>query len=132
MPGVIDPETMNVDSLPGIWSPVQWELTEEERLKELQDQATASLLWAIDVPEALLRLLLYECDIERALDAPEGYDPEQQGEWDASLVTFKFQRALRLEKVERDRDYLYVEYDFENRGVWSIAIEPEKVTIERL
>ncbi len=30
MPGVIDPETMNIDGLPGIWSPVQWELTEQE------------------------------------------------------------------------------------------------------
>ncbi len=28
MPGIIDPETTHVDDLPGIWSPVQWELTE--------------------------------------------------------------------------------------------------------
>jgi hypothetical protein len=27
MPIEIDPETMNVDDLPGIWSPVQWELS---------------------------------------------------------------------------------------------------------
>lgn len=29
MPGVIDPETLPVDELPGIWTPVQWELTED-------------------------------------------------------------------------------------------------------
>jgi len=56
MPIDIDPETMNVDKLPGIWSPVQWELTEEEHIQELDTQATASLLFAVDVPEAILRL----------------------------------------------------------------------------
>jgi hypothetical protein len=44
MPGVIDPETINADTLPGIWSPVQWELNEHERIHELETQATASLL----------------------------------------------------------------------------------------
>jgi hypothetical protein len=58
MPGVIDPETMNTDGLPGIWSPVQWKLTEEERIAELEAQTEASLLSAVDVPEAILRLLL--------------------------------------------------------------------------
>ena len=42
MPIDMDPETMNVDELPGIWSPVQWELSEEERIMELEQQATAS------------------------------------------------------------------------------------------
>ena len=32
MPSIIDPETIYVDNLPAIWSPVQWELTEEERM----------------------------------------------------------------------------------------------------
>ncbi len=50
MPGIIDPETMNADTLPGVWSPVQWELTEEERLQEQDTQATANLLWSVDVP----------------------------------------------------------------------------------
>jgi hypothetical protein len=39
MPIEIDPETMNVDDLPGIWSPVQWELSEDERIQELEMQA---------------------------------------------------------------------------------------------
>lgn len=39
MPGVIDPETMNAGTLPGIWSPVQWELSQEERIAELEAQS---------------------------------------------------------------------------------------------
>ena len=80
MAGVINPETLYVDDLPGIWSPVQWELSDAERIKELDEQARASLLWAVDVPETILRLLLNETEIERAYEAPKGYDPEQQGE----------------------------------------------------
>ncbi len=58
MPSVIDPETLYVDDLPAIWSPVQWELDEEERIQAVEEQATASLLWTMDAPEAILRLLL--------------------------------------------------------------------------
>jgi hypothetical protein len=34
MPPSIDPETMNVDELPGIWLPVQWPLSEDDRIQE--------------------------------------------------------------------------------------------------
>lgn len=132
MPGVIDPETMNADELPGIWSPVQWELTEEERKIELEHQATASLLWAVDIPETILRLLLAETAIDRAYGPPKGYQPEIQGEWNDEILTYEFKRPMRLAKVERDRDYLYVEYDFGDRGVWAFEIKPEKVTIQRI
>lgn len=132
MPKIIDPETTNVDELPGIWSPVQWELSEEERRHELEEQSTASLLWAVDVPETILRLLLREATIERAYAPPKGYHPEQQGEWDKSLVTFQFKRPIHLKRAERDRDYLYIEYDFGSLGYWAIEIKPEKVSIERL
>ena len=60
MTAVIIPETLHVDDLPGIWSPVQWLLSEDERAAELEQQATASLLYAVDAPEAILRLLLEE------------------------------------------------------------------------
>jgi hypothetical protein len=132
MPGIIDPETLNVDDLPTIWLPVQWELTDEERTQELEEQATASLLWSAVAPEAILRLLLAETAIERAYEPPRGYDPEQQGEWDESLVTFQFKRPFRLERVQRERDLLSVEYDFGDRGRWMFEIEPEKVTIRRV
>lgn len=132
MPGVIDPETMNVDELPVVWSPVQWELTGSERAAELEAQATASLLWAVDVPEALLRLLLGETEIGRVFSPPRGYDLERQGEWDESLVTFAFRRTLHLIRQIRERDRLLVEYDFEDLGHWVLEIEPEKVTLERL
>jgi hypothetical protein len=132
MPKIIDPETIYVDNLPGIWSPVQWELSEQERAQELEDQATASLLWAVDAPQTILRLLLNETDIDRAYDPPEGYDPEEQGYWEKDLVTFQFKRSIQLARVEREQDYLLIEYDFGSLGRWIFEIEPEKVTIERL
>ena len=132
MPRYIDPETMNVDDLPGIWSPVQWELSEDERIQELHSQATASLLWAVDAPEAILRLLLGETAIDRALEPPKGYKPEVQGEWDPSLVTFQFKRDIELLNVEREGDYLYVEYRFEDLGVYALEIEPDNINISRL
>ncbi len=132
MPAIMDPETMYVDDLPAIWSPVQWELAPEEHAHELEEQATASLLRAVDAPEAILRLMLDETGIQRAYEAPEGYDPEQQGEWNSALVTFQFKRPIRLERVERDRDFLYVEYNFGDLGRWALEFEPEKVRIERV
>ena len=132
MPRYVDPETMNVDELPGIWSPVQWELSEEERIQELHMQATASLLWAVDVPEAILRFLLGETAIDRALDPPPGFDSEIQGEWDHDLVTFQFKRPIELLKVERDRDYLYVEYKVSDLGIYALEIEPDNIQISRL
>jgi hypothetical protein len=132
MPGIIDPETMNADDLPGVWSPVQWELTEEEHDQELETQSKGSLLWAVDVPEAILRLLLQETEIERLLEPPERYDPALQGEWVPELVTFGFKYPIALIKEERDVNYLYLEYKFGDSVYWSIEIEPEKVTIERI
>lgn len=132
MPGVIDPERINVDVLPGIWTPVQWEMNEEERKTELEQQATASLLWSIDVPEAILRLLLSETRIERTYEPPEGYDPEVQGEWNGELVVFKFRNSIGLDDVIREPNKLTVAYNFGDLGYWCIEIEPEKVTIERI
>lgn len=132
MPGVIDPETMYTDDLPGIWSPVQWELSEEERRDEIERQAKASLLWSVSAPEAILRLLLEECEIERALDPPDSYDPELQGEWEDWLVTFKFRRPIRLKEVEGERESIYLVYDFGEAGYWDFEITPEKVSISRI
>lgn len=132
MPRRIDPLTINVDELPGIWSPVQWELFEDERLEELENQATASLIWTVDTPEALLRLFLNETDIKRAYDPPNGYDPEFQGEWDAELVTFQFMREIAVVKVVREEDFLYVEYKVEDLGDWAIEIQTDIINIFHL
>jgi len=132
MPRRIDPQTINVDKLPGIWSPVQWELSEDERLEELENQASASLLWTVDTPEAILRLFLNETDIKRTYDPPNGYDPEIQGEWDADLVTFQFMREIELVKVIREEDYLYVEYKVEDLGNWAIEIQTDIINIVHL
>ena len=132
MPGVIDPERINIDTLPGIWTPVQWEMTDEERKTELEQQATASLLWSVDIPEAILRLLLSETRIERTFEAPEGYNPDTQGEWDPELIAFKFRIPMRLDDVGREPNKITAAYNFGDLGYWCIEIEPEKVTIERI
>jgi hypothetical protein len=132
MPAVIDPETMYVIDLPGVWSPVQWELSETERAQEIEAQATASLLWSISVPEAILRLLLNETAIERAFEPPDGYDDEVQGEWDDTLLIFAFKHAVKIEKVERESNFLTIELKISDLGHWMMEIEPEKVTIEKI
>ena len=132
MPGVIEPEMINSEGLPGIWSPVQWELNDEERAEELDAQSTASLLWSVDIPEAILRLLLQETEVERVFEPPENFDPGNQGEWDPELVTFGFRKPLELIKVEREHNFLYLEYKFGDLGYWSFEIKPEKVTISRI
>jgi len=132
MPSIIDPLTMYVDNLPGIWSPVQWEISDSERIREIEDQAVASLLWAVDAPESILRLLLNETDIQRISAPPEGYDPKTQGEWDETLVTFKFKRSVRLVEEDRGKDNLLVSYEVDDLGLWALDIGPEKVVIERI
>ena len=132
MPSIIDPQTIHVDELPAIWSPVQWELTEEERVQAIDEQATASLLWTMDAPEAILRLLLGETEIRRMVQAPEGYEPEEQGEWDQEILTFGPYRPIKLIEVEREPDYLRLVYNFGDLGYWEFMIESEKVSIERI
>jgi hypothetical protein len=132
MPGLIDPETLHADDLPTIWSPVQSPIEAAERARELEEQATASLLWSSDAPEAILRLLLGETDIARAFDPPERYDPAMQGEWDASLVTFRFARPIRLIQEERSPDHLALEYKLEGAGFWRLEFTPESVSIRKV
>ncbi len=132
MPFIIDADTMYVDDLPAIWSPVQWEMTPEEAVEEEEQQAIANLLWAIDTPEAVLRLLLNEVEIEQAFAPPEGYDPQQQGEWDSSLKTYQFHRRMKLYSLHREPNLLQVTYQVEDLGYWTLEITPERVIIERV
>ena len=132
MPAVIDPETFYVDDLPAIWSPVQWELNEGERIQAVEEQATASLLWSMDAPEAILRLLLDETGIQRLHAPPEGYNPEMQGDWDESLITFGPKRAIKLESEQRTPHRLELVYNLGDLGYWEFVIEAEKVSIERI
>ena len=132
MPGVIDHETIHVDNLPTIWSPVQHELSPEEHAKELEDQATASLLWASPVPEQILRVLLSETAIERTDQPPAGFDPDLQGEWDDALITFAFKRAIHLTREERTSDKLVLEYRLEDAGYWLFEITHDTLTVGRI
>jgi hypothetical protein len=132
MPSVIDPQTLYVDDLPAIWSPVQWELTEQERIQAVEEQATASLLWTMDAPEAILRLLLDETGIQRLYGPPKDYNPEEQGDWNKELITFGPQRPIKLESIERTPTHLELVYDFGELGRWEFVIESERVSIERI
>ena len=131
MPGNIDPETIHVDKLPVIWCPLQENLDQAESLVEREEQATASLLWVADAPEAILRLLLNETEIERVFAPPPGYDQDEQGEWDYSLETYAFKNAIRLKEMVREEDALYLVYQLEGAGYWQVEITPEKLIIER-
>ena len=132
MPSVIEPEMIGADQLPPVWSPVQWELTPEERAVEVEEQATASLVLNADIPEAILRLLLREVEVEQAYEPPEGYDPDQQGDWDYGLMTFQFKHPMRLANLERKDDYLFAEYDCNSLGRWAIEITPEEFNLYRV
>jgi len=132
MPSIIDPETMHVNELPAIWSPVQWELSEEERVQEIETQATASLLWAMDAPEAILRLLLNEEGIKRLYEPPDNYDPEEQGEWSSEFLTFGSTRSIKLDSASREHDSLHLVYKIGDLGYWEFEITPERVVIERI
>ncbi|HEY3343898.1 MAG TPA: hypothetical protein VGJ97_03155 [Anaerolineaceae bacterium] len=132
MPGVIDPETMQVDDLPSVWAPVQWDQTETERAQEIERQAAASLLATADIPEAILRLLLNESEIVQAYDPPRGYKPDEQGEWDPETITFAYRRPIRLVKVERSPENMLAEYDFGDLGRWLVEIGLERITLERI
>jgi hypothetical protein len=132
MPGVIDHEAIYVDQIPTIWSAVQEDLSPEEHAEELEDQATASLLWASPVPEQILRLLLNETAIDRLLEPPEGFDPEIQGEWEINNITFGFKHPIKLVKEERTSDRLALEYKVEGAGYWMLSISPDELTLGRI
>jgi len=132
MSAFIEAEMIHVDDLPGIWSPVQWELTPEERVEEVETQARASLLEAVDVPEAILRMLLGETEIEQIYETPPGYDPEQQGEWDNQITTFQFRRPIKLVNVERRTGLLRVQYDMHELGRWQVEIEEYSFRVEKI
>ena len=132
MPGIIDYETIHVDTLPTIWSPVQRRLSAEEHAKELEDQATASVLWASPVPEQILRLLLNETAIRRIEEPPPGYDPALQGEWNKELITFAFRRPITLTREERSPDKFILEYKVEDAGYWLLEITQDTATIGRI
>jgi hypothetical protein len=132
MPSIIDPQNLNVDNLPAIWSPFQWGLTEVERIQAVEEQATASLFGGMDAPEAVLRLLLDETGIDRLNNAPSGYDVEQQAAWSGNLITFGPKRAIKLESCERTPTCLELVYDFGELGKWEFIIESEKVSIARI
>jgi hypothetical protein len=133
MPSIIDPETMPVDDLPGVWSPVlPPDLTERERLELLDSQSAANLLYNVNIPEAILRLLLNETEIEPAYDPPKGYDPEQQGEWDPEIFTLAFKKPVQLDHLQRTPQQIVAVYDFGPLGHWRFEIEAERVLIERV
>ncbi|KAA3648774.1 MAG: hypothetical protein DWQ07_00845 [Chloroflexi bacterium] len=134
MTRLIDPQHLNIDEIPGIWTPVNVEeLSDSERVAEVEDQARASLLAGVDTLEAVLRLLLHETEIQRAVTPPDGYDPELQGEWDSDILAFEFKRGIKpVGEISREAEYLFVQFEVEGTGEWIMEITPEKAIIEKL
>ncbi|NIM93892.1 MAG: hypothetical protein GTO18_09305 [Anaerolineales bacterium] len=96
------------------------------------NKTQASLIWAICIPEAILRLLLNEMAFERTLEPPPGYDPSVQGSWDETYATYTFRRAIRITEYSRDVNRLLVDYDFGSLGRWKVDIQPKEVTIRKI
>lgn len=132
MPGLIEPETIAADDLPTLWSPIQEPLDDEEHARELEEQATASLLWAAPVAEQILRVLLNEAEVEAVTEPPPGYDPDVQGEWDPDVLTFAFKRPIRRTREDRSSERLVLEYRLEGAGDWLLEITPEGMTLGRI
>jgi hypothetical protein len=107
-------------------------LTEEERIQAVEEQATASLLWSMDAPEAILRLLLDETGIQRLTESPDGFDPAEQGDWNEQIITFGPKRSIKLESIDRTPRRLELVYNFADLGIWEFIIESEKVSITRI
>jgi hypothetical protein len=132
MQSELEPESFEVNELPTVWSPAQWEVTPEEQAVEDEEQATASMIMNADIPEAILRLLLHETEVEQAFEPPYGYQPQAQGEWDYSLKTYQFKSAIRLVNVERKEGYLSIEYDFGDNGHWVVEIDTDECNIYKV
>jgi len=132
MPSIIDHETIHVDELHPLWAPVQWDLTDEERIHIQEEQTKANLLWMMDTPEAILRLLLDEVETKRLYEPPEGYNEEEQGEWEPELVTFGPRHPFELDSVSREGDALFIVYKAGDLGYWEFEITEEQVIIKRI
>ncbi len=109
MPIDIEPETINVDTS-RIWSPVQWELTEEEHIQELDTQAQPVYCSPWTCRSAARSCNEYA--IER-LPPPPALTRTARG-WNDELLTFQFKRPSSW-SAQRSV-LLSIVYDFKEFG----------------
>jgi glucokinase len=69
--------------------------------------------------------------VEGVYDPPSGYDPELQGDWDGSIMTFVFTRRIRKVAEIRTEKELELEYQVENQGTFRVVIREDGVSIEK-
>jgi len=131
MAGVLDPLTFPTLGVPAIWCPRREKLRGSPLALSIEEQAKGSLLQSADLVESVLRMIYGETEIERALVPPAGYDPQIQGEWDDTLVTFAFTRRVRKLSEDRNEQTLQMEYQMDGHGRFSIEITPEGFSITR-
>jgi hypothetical protein len=131
MSGFLDPLTFPTIDVPAIWCPRKEKRLGSTLALSIEEQAKGSLLQSADLVEVVLRLIYGETEIERTFVPPEGYDPEVQGEWDESQVTFAFARKVKKVFEERNEQCLQMEYQVDGSGRFRVEITPESFSIER-
>jgi hypothetical protein len=131
MPIPTAPDQLKLIQLPTVWSPAGVETSADGSPQSIQ-QAQAGLLLAVSPVEAALRLLMNEVEVEPVNEPPKGYDPDQQGEWNPQKSHFRFKRAVRLMRVEKNPNGLDLEYNFGDLGYWTVSIEADNVRITRV
>ncbi len=131
MSGVLDPLTFPSLDVPAIWCPQKEKLLGNALARSIEEQARGCLLQSADPVEAVLRLIYGETEIERAFVPPEGYNPQVQGEWDDSQVTFAFTRRVQKISEERNEDSLRMEYAVDGSGRFHVEITPDSFSIAR-
>jgi hypothetical protein len=129
MSGVLDPLTFPTLGVPAIWCPQKEKLLGNPLALRIEEQAKGSLLLSADLVESILRLLYGETEIERVYDPPKGYNPELQGEWDGSQLTFAFRRQVKKVREVRDDQSLGMDYQIEGCGRFRVEITPDSFSI---
>jgi hypothetical protein len=132
MTSEFDPLTFPTFSVPAIWTYQKPPEGGQEFGNYLEAQALNGLIGTSDIFEVMLRLLLGLTDIERIYEPPEEYDPEIQGEWDDSIITFAFTKKVKPVEERRGEGVLTSEYIVEGSGSYRVELEYEKLTIQKI
>jgi hypothetical protein len=127
----LDPLTFPTIPLPAVWSPVREKSDGNPLALQIEEQAKGSLLVTADTLESVLRLLLGVTEVERVFSPPDGYDAEQQGEWDEDAVTFAFTRGIRILSESRSADELSLRYEVEGLGTYTVAVTADGLDVRR-
>jgi hypothetical protein len=131
MPYAFDAQTFPTIDVPAVWCYQKPPADQAEFAGFVEQQAAGGLILSADTVESVLRLLLGLTRVEGVYDPPSGYDPELQGDWDGSILTFVFTRRIRKVAETRSEKELELEYQVENQGTFRVVIREDGVSIEK-